>query len=67
MSVSLPHLSAWRRYKALSQETLAALAQVGRTTIISAEQGRPVRFSTWNRLARALGIQPHRLLRPPPD
>lgn len=61
----VPHLRAWRLHAALSQEALAELAGVSRTTVSSAERGHGVLPSTVFALAKALRIRPHELQRPP--
>jgi transcriptional regulator with XRE-family HTH domain len=64
----LPHLRQWRLRAGLSQEDLAALAHVSRTTVHNAESGqRDVLPSTLQALARALKVKPHELQRLPPD
>jgi transcriptional regulator with XRE-family HTH domain len=60
--LSLPFLRAWRLNKAMSQEELARVANLGVSTIIRAEQGARVNFLTIQRLAEALDIQREQLL-----
>jgi transcriptional regulator with XRE-family HTH domain len=66
--VFTPQLQLRRRWLALSQEELARLAGVGRTTVARAERGLSIRPSSVRKLARALGISPRELQQPlPPD
>jgi transcriptional regulator with XRE-family HTH domain len=51
----LPHLRAWRVHALWTLPELADKSLVSRSTIIRAEQGRPVGVLTAERLARALG------------
>lgn len=59
--VRLPYLRAWRADKGLTQEELAAAADVARGTILRAEGGAAVNVRTVAKLARALGISVHEL------
>lgn len=64
----LPHLRQWRLRAGLSQEDLAQLAGISRSTVHNAETGmKEVLPSTLQGLARALKLKPHELQRPPPD
>lgn len=61
--IPLPHLEAWRLYRALTQAELAARAGVSRTTIGTAEQrGTSVRASNVRKLAAALQVSPSVLI-----
>lgn len=66
---SLPpiHLEAWRRYRGLSQRTLADLADMSRTTIanLELEPTRQVQPATLQKLAKALECTPTALYFPP--
>ena len=63
----LPHLRDWRLRSALSQEALADLAGVSRSTIYNAETGeKDVLPSTALAIAKALKIKPHELQHLPP-
>ena len=64
--IVLPHLRTWRLRAALSQEDLAELAGVARSTVINAERGQSILPSTLRALAKALRLKPHELLGPPP-
>ena len=63
----MPRLRDLREKQVLTQEDLAELAGVGRTTIIRFESGQPYRFrpSTIRKLARALKVKPQALDLPP--
>lgn len=64
----LPHLRRWRLRSGLSQEDLAELAGISRSTVHNAEKGdREVLPSTLQSIAKALKLKPHELQRPPPD
>jgi transcriptional regulator with XRE-family HTH domain len=61
--ITLPHLEAWRLYRALTQAELAKLSGVSRTTIGTAElHGTGVRASNVRKLAKALEISPSVLI-----
>jgi transcriptional regulator with XRE-family HTH domain len=60
-------LAAIRSERLLTQERLEEMAGVDRKTIMRAEAGLPIRFSSAERLAAALKISPKRLLRVPPE
>ncbi len=57
----VPFLRAWRVHALLTLPELAARSLVSRSTIIRAEQGRPVGILTAERLARALGCTTEQL------
>lgn len=57
----------WRQARFLSQRQLADAAGVSRETIINVEAGKPLRVSTLQRLATALGVTPDDLFRLPQD
>jgi transcriptional regulator with XRE-family HTH domain len=59
-------LRAWRDRLALSQRELAERAGMSPTTIARIELGGPVRPTTRQKLAAALGITPAELLDGPP-
>ncbi len=61
----LPHLEAWRRYRALTQRELASEAKVSRMTVIRAEAGEPVSLPHVRALAAALGITLEQLYHAP--
>lgn len=61
LDVQLSRLREHRLKRALSQEELARLARLSRTTIIKIEGGRPAWPSTVRRLARALRVKPEDL------
>jgi DNA-binding XRE family transcriptional regulator len=63
--VLVPGLKAKRLELALSQETLAELAGVGRTTISRGERGQAIRLMNVRKLAKALKCKPADLQRPP--
>jgi transcriptional regulator with XRE-family HTH domain len=56
--VRVPRLQEQRRRRALSQQELADLAKVSRTTIIKLEAGRDAWPQTVRKLARALRVDP---------
>jgi transcriptional regulator with XRE-family HTH domain len=59
----VPRLRSLRQQRALSQRDLAALAGVGKTTILMLESGRQGAYpKTIRRLAHALGVSPAALL-----
>lgn len=59
-------LREWRQYRALSQEDLAALAGIQRSTIIDIESGKRVpRPSTLRKLAQGLKVSPEDLYKAP--
>jgi transcriptional regulator with XRE-family HTH domain len=63
--VLVPSLHMFRTRLALSQDNLAEKAKVGRATIARGERGLPVRPSSVRKLAKALGVKPWDLQRPP--
>lgn len=64
----LPHLRQWRLRAGLSQENLAELAGISRSTVHNAEKGEnDVLPSTLQAIAKALKLKPHELQRPPSD
>ena len=62
-----PSLRHLRTSRALTQAELAERAGVRRSTIARLEGGREARMHTLSRLAKALGVEPAELLRPPPE
>lgn len=56
--VQVPRLREQRQRRAFSQEELAKLAGVSRTTIIQLESGRGAWPQTIRKLAKALKIRP---------
>lgn len=64
---TLPHLRAWRERQGWSLRQLAALARVGKATLIRVEAGGRATWTTTTRLARALKIRPERLMQAPPE
>ena len=64
-SVLVPGLRTLRLERALSQESLAERAGVGRKTIMRGERGEHIRLSSVRRLAEALHVNPKRLQVPP--
>lgn len=68
-TVVLLSLRYYRRRAMLTQEQLAERAHVGRSTVINGEKQLPIRLTSANQLAIALGLgrNPHRLREPPPD
>jgi transcriptional regulator with XRE-family HTH domain len=65
--VLVPHLRAWRNYHAKTQEELAELASVARSTIVRGEEGKRINVSTVRRLADALGVGAADLMRVKPE
>lgn len=65
--ILLPYLRGWRADKGLTQEQLAAAADVARGTILRAEGGAAVNVRTVAKLARALGISVHDLRHTDPE
>jgi transcriptional regulator with XRE-family HTH domain len=63
----LPHLRQWRLREGLTQEDLAELAGVSRSTVHNAEADKEVLPSTLQRLARAFKVKPRELQHLPPD
>lgn len=59
--VRVPRLEEWRRWHAWTQEELRKRAKVGRMTVVRGEAGLPLRPSSVQKLARALGVRPHEL------
>jgi len=59
--VQVPRLRDVRLKRALSQEELARLAKVSRTTIIKIEGGRDAWPKTVRKLAKALKVDPEEL------
>jgi transcriptional regulator with XRE-family HTH domain len=60
-----PQLRRIRRRRLLTQEDLARLAGVGKSTISRAEKGRAIRVSTLKRLAAALEVSAGELMGEP--
>ena len=60
-AVPLPRLRGLRAARFLTQEALADKAGVARFTIRRIEQGAPARYSTVQKLAAALGVEPEAL------
>lgn len=56
--VHVPRLRELRMKRALSQEELATLSKVSRTTIIKIEAGRDAWPQTVRKLAKALKVDP---------
>ncbi|MGH2363708.1 MAG: helix-turn-helix transcriptional regulator [Chloroflexota bacterium] len=56
LAIRLPGLYPLRAQRLLTQEQVATLAAVHRITVIQAEAGRAVRFSTACALATGLGV-----------
>lgn len=64
----VPHLREWRLRSGLSQEDLAELAGVSRSTVANAERGdADVLPRTLQAFCKALKIKPHQLRSAPPD
>jgi transcriptional regulator with XRE-family HTH domain len=59
--VQVPRLKEHRKRRALSQQELADLARLSRTTIIKLEAGRDAWPQTVRKLARALKVDPSEL------
>ena len=60
-------LRAWREYRALTQQELAARAGVARRTVVALEVGpQRARPATVRALAEALGVGPEQLRSAPP-
>ena len=68
MPMYVVHLRQWRDRFALTQEQLAERAGINRATVARAEAGLAIRRTSYQRLARALGVggKPWRLQGPPP-
>lgn len=64
---TLPHLAAWRKYVALTQNELAQRADVSRATITRAERGEPVSLPNVRAIAKALDITVQQLYRAPAE
>ncbi len=62
----IPHMEAWRRYRVLTQRELAALAGVARSTVTRAEEGGAISAANVRKLAHALEVTVHELLREEP-
>jgi transcriptional regulator with XRE-family HTH domain len=65
--ILVPYLRAWRTDKGMTQEELAAAADVDRKTVLRAEAGGTVSVVTLAKLARALDISVHMLRHTDPD
>jgi DNA-binding XRE family transcriptional regulator len=65
--VFVPYLRSWRADKGMTQEELAAAADVSRNTVLRAEAGGAVNVRTLAKLARALGITVHELRHTNPE
>ncbi len=65
--VFVPYLRSWRADKGMTQEELAAAADVARNTVLRAEAGGAVNVRTLAKLARALGISVHELRHTNPE
>ncbi len=63
----LPSLHYWRIQRGLTQEQLAELVAMRRTTIWRIEAGRPCLMRTVHLLAKALGVQVAELMIQPPE
>ena len=61
------YIREWRQARFLSQRQLADRAGVSRETIINVEAGKPLRVTTLQRLAAALGLSPEDLFQRPED
>jgi DNA-binding XRE family transcriptional regulator len=61
-----PNLRRLRTDRALTQQQLAELAGVPRSTIALLEAGKEARMPTLAKLAHALGVEPHELMQPSP-
>jgi DNA-binding XRE family transcriptional regulator len=63
----LPYLRAWRIWRGLSQQELADLSGVSKTTIVHLEKGRATpHFVTVAKLATALNLTREQLLHTKP-
>lgn len=62
----LPHLSAWRRHRLLSQQQLAIMAGLAPRCVRRIEAGSNARFDTIQSLAKALKLSPATLTRSAP-
>ena len=62
-----PGLRAARRRAMLTQDELAVAAKVSRATVARMEAGEVARFVTIRRLAKALRIEPAKLVEPTTD
>lgn len=65
--VVVPHLTAWRIHRVLTQTQLAEKAHVSRPTMTRAERGERIDLPTIRKLAAALNIAPETLLERPPQ
>lgn len=63
--VPVPGLALLRKQAGLSQRKLAERAGVGRNTISRLERGANARYDTLDKLAKALGESPVRLMKSP--
>jgi DNA-binding XRE family transcriptional regulator len=63
----LPSLHYWRIQRGLTQERLAELVAMRRTTMWRIEAGRPCLMRTAHLLAKALGVRVADLMSPPPQ
>lgn len=64
--IPLPYLRAWREWRGLLQDELAALSKVTQTTISRIERGAPARLDSIKKLAEALKITREELMRSEP-
>lgn len=62
LAVKLPRLREWRLRRGLSQDELARLSGLSRTTILKLEAGRDAWPKTARKLARALHVKIDELL-----
>lgn len=58
----LDRLRDIRTAKMLSQRDLAVRSEVSQNTIVRIERGEDARFVTAQKLAKALGVDPHELV-----
>jgi len=68
--IPLPNLRAWRTHRVLTREKLAAKAGLTESALAKIELGKTqgARFSTVDKLARALEVKPTQLIHEaPPD
>jgi transcriptional regulator with XRE-family HTH domain len=66
--VGLEYLRAWRVWKGYSQQELAELARVAKSTITQLELGRATaNFVTVGKLAKALNLSREQLLHETPE